>query len=215
MPFDATDPDTKAALKAAVDDAIEAAKAPLDTKNRELLAELKEARKSATITPEQLAKVESDRDKAVSDLAAANKTAKDATAAADKAAKALETEQGFTHRLVAEHGLMQALSANGVTDPAYLEAAKAMHIGAVKVVADGETRKAMFGDKELSDAIKEWATGEVGKKFVAAPNNGGGGASGGGGSGAGKTIPASDFNALSPKGRAVKMAEGFSVADAA
>ena len=41
-----------------------------------------------------------------------------------------------------------------------LEAAKAMHIGNVKIVSEGDARKALYGDKELGDAIKEWAGGE-------------------------------------------------------
>ncbi len=200
--------DEKTFTQADLDAALEAAKSPLDAKNRELLAELKEARKSATITPEQLAKVESERDKAISELSTAQKTAKDATVAAEKLTKALETEQGFTHRLVAENGLMQALSANGVTDPAYLEAAKAMHIGAVKIVAEGDNRSALYGDKPLADAIKEWAAGDVGKKFVAAPGNSGGGANGGGGQGQSKTMTTSEFNTLAAKDRAAFMAGG-------
>jgi hypothetical protein len=51
----------------------------------------------------------------------------------------------------------------------------------VSLSIDGETRKAMMGDKSLSDAIKEWAASDEGKYFIAAPNNNGGGASGGGG----------------------------------
>jgi multidrug efflux pump subunit AcrA (membrane-fusion protein) len=215
MAFDPNDPDTKAAIKAAVEEAAEAAKGPLDAKNRELLAELKEARKSATITPEQLSVVEAERDKLRTDLTAAQKAAKDAATAAEKAAKALEAESTVTHRLVAENGLMKALSDAGVTDPAYLEAAKAMHIGSVKIVAEGDTRKAMFGDKELDAAVKEWAAGDVGKKFVSAPNNGGGGAPGGKGGADAKKIGSAEFNALPAKDRAAKMAEGYVIADAA
>ena len=215
MPFDANDPETKAALKAAVEEAVEAAKGPLDSKNRELLAELKEARKSATITPEQLSAVEAERDKLRGDLTAATKTAKDATTAAEKAAKALETEQAVTHRLIAENGLVAELTKAGVTDPAYLDAVKALHIGQVKVVAEGDERKAMFGDKPLADAIKEWAGTDIGKRFVAAPINGGGGAPGGSGGESGKIMSTSDFNALNPKARSAFMADGGKIADQA
>jgi hypothetical protein len=212
MAFDPNDADTKAAIKAAVEEATEAAKGPLDAKNRELLAELKEARKSATITPEQLAKVESERDKAVADLAATQKAAKDATATAEKATKALEAEQGVTHRLVAENGLMKALADHGVTDPAYLEAAKAMHIGAVKIVAEGDARKALYGDKELTEAIKEWAASDTGKKFVAAPNSTGGGHLGGKPSADGKTMTRTAFNALDPYAKA-DAAKSYTILD--
>jgi hypothetical protein len=39
----------------------------------------------------------------------------------------------------------------------------------------------MVGDKPISEYLKEWATTDEGKHFVAAPNNNGGGSQGGGG----------------------------------
>ena len=124
MPFDPTDPDTKAAMKAAVDESNEAQAA----KNSELLNEVKklkaDLRKTQDIKPEDVAAIEAERDKALVDLTAAQKTAKEATTAADKATKALEAESGFTHKLLAENGLIAELTKAGVSDAAYLEAAK-------------------------------------------------------------------------------------------
>lgn len=218
MPFDPNDPDTKAALKAAVDEAVSEMTADIDAikKNRDqLLKEKKELQRSATITPEQLAAVEAERDKATADLAAAQKAAKDATTAAEKAAKALEQESGFTHKLLAENGIVAALTAAGVSDPAYLDAAKALHLPNVKVVADGENRSALYGDKPLADAIKEWAAGDVGKKFVSAPNNSGGGAGGGSGEGGGKTMTRTAFDALDGVAKVTFAKEGGKVVDQA
>ena len=196
--------DEKTFTQADLDAAIEAAKNPLDTKNRELLAELKDARRSATITPEQLSAVEDARDKAISDLATANTSVKALTKERDSAVKALETEQGVTHKRVAENGLIKALTDNGVTDPVYLEMAKALHLGQVKIVADGDTRKAMHGEKDLDAAIKEWAATDAGKKVVSAPNNSGGGAPGGKGAGAegAKQMTRSAFSALAQSEKA-------------
>ncbi len=188
MPFDANDPDTKAAIdkiNADFSDKLETEQA----KNRNLLDEFKKTqaalRAKDGVDPADLAKAEAEAERLKTELTAAQKTAKDMTTAAEKATKALEAESTVTHRLVAENGLMKALADAGVTDPAYLEAAKAMHISSVKVAVEGDARKPMYGDKELDAAVKEWAASDVGKKFVSAPNNSGGGSGGGGGGGTG------------------------------
>lgn len=214
MPFDATDPEAKAAIKDAVEAAVEAAKGPLDAKNKELLAELKDARKGKTIDPAELERLEAKNDDLQTRLSTAEKAAKDAQKLVDKATKELEAESTFTHKLLAENGVVAALSAAGVTDPAYLDAAKALHLSQVKVVADGGERKAMYGDKPLDEAIKEWASGDVGKKFVAAPINGGGGAPGSKEGEGGKTATRTAFDAMDQGGRAAFAKEGGKVVDA-
>ena len=212
MPFDANDPDTKAALKAA----IEEANAGAAEKNAAILDELKRAkaelRSLSTIKPEDMAALEAANDKLKVDLAAATKQAKDATTAAEKAVQALEGEQIVTHRLIAENGLVAELTKAGVTDPDYLEMAKMAHIGKIKVVTEGEDRKAMYGDKPLADAIKEWAGTDAGKKVVAAPNNSGGGAPGGKGGEAGKSVDQAGFDAMAPKARSEFFAGGGKIA---
>jgi len=172
-------PEAKAALAAAIEEATGGLKA----KNTELLAELKKARKSAEITPEQLSEVEAERDKLQSDLQAAHKQVKDATKAAETASKALEQETGFTQKLLIDNGLVGELTKHGVTNAAHLKAAQAMLRAGVQIVADGENRVAKVGDKALSDYVKDWAASDEGKHFVAAPINTGGGAGGGGGKG--------------------------------
>lgn len=169
--------------KAALAKAIEEATAPLVEKNRELLGELKKARKSAEITPEQLAAVEDERDRLQADLNAAQKVAKEATKAAETAQKALEAESGFTQRLLIDNGLVSELTKNGVTNAAHLKAAQALLRSGVQIQADGENRIAKVGDKALGDYVKEWAASDEGKNFVAAPANNGGGAAGGAGGG--------------------------------
>jgi hypothetical protein len=61
-----------------------------------------------------------------------------------------------------------------------------------KVIADGDTRKAVIGDKELSQFVTEWSSSDEGKHFVQAPANGGGGADGS------KTPTNNDLMKLSP-----------------
>ncbi len=194
-------------------DALKESVAKLEANNKRLTAELKEARKSAEITPEQLAAVEDARDKALAELATAQKTAKDATKAAETATKALEAETGFTQKLLVENGLLETLAKNGVTDPAYQKAAVAMLKSGVQIVADGEARVAKVGDKALADHVKEWASSDEGKRFVAAPNNSGGGAHGGAGSGTQKTATRAQFDAMTPASRMEFAKSGGAVTD--
>lgn len=200
--------------KAALAEAIEAATGPLLAKNKELLAELKTARKSAEITPEQLAQVEEERDKLKADLTAAQKQVKEATANAEKATKALESESAAFVREKTDRDLLEALSQNGVTDPVYQEAALSMLRGNVQIVADGEKRIAKVGDKALSDHVKEWATSDKGKRFVAAAANTGGGSQGGGSQGGGgKTMSRTDFATKTPAEQMAHIKGGGTVTD--
>ena len=215
MPFDPNDEEAKAAIKEAVDAAVADATSKLDAKNKELISELREAKRGKTIDPAEVEKLQDRIDELTGKVTTAEKAAKDAQKLADKAAKDLEAESGFTHKLVAENGVLKALSDAGVTDPAYLEAAKALHLSQVKVVAEGGERKAMYGDKPLDEAIKEWAAGDVGKKFVAAPANGGGGAPGGKGGEAPKTMDRTAFDALDGPAKVTFAKEGGKVVDAA
>ena len=195
--IDLNAPEVQAAIQAAVDAAI----APVAAKNKELLAELKTARKSAEITPEQLAEVESERDELRAQLDKASKDLKAATATAEKATKALTDEQGFTQKLLIDNGLLETLSKNGVTDPAYQKASLAMLRAGVQIVVDGENRVAKVGDKLLQDHVSEWVKSDEGKRFVAAPGHSGGGANGGSGEGSRKTLSRAEFDAKSPTER--------------
>lgn len=200
--------------KAALAKAIEEATGPLVEKNKELLGELKKARKSAEITPEQLAEVEGERDKLQGELAVAQKAVKAATAAAETAAKALQDESGFTQRLLVDNGLVSELTKHGVTDPAYIKAAQALLRSGVQIVADGENRVAKVGDKVLGDHVKEWAASDEGKRFVTAAANGGGGANGGsGGAGGAKQKTRAQFDAMNNGERMTFSKEGGKVVD--
>lgn len=210
MPFDANDPEVKAAIQAAVD----AATAPLVAKRDELLGEVKKLRKSAEISPDQLAAVEAERDKLQADLTAAQKQVKDATKAAETATKQLEAETGFTQKLLVDNGLVSELTKHGVTNPVHLKAAQALLRGNVQIAIDGENRVAKVGDKALADFVKEWASGDEGKHFVAAQQNTGGGAGGGSGGGKGQnTLNRTEFGALAPAAQMAHIKGGGAVVD--
>ena len=89
--------------------------------------------------------------------------------------------------MLLDSGLTDSLVKAGVAAQ-YLPAVKAMLGTQAKVVVDGDSRKAVIGDKDLTDFVSGWATSDEGKHYLAAPNNGGGGASGGSGGASGQKI---------------------------
>ena len=137
-------------------------------------------KKGRDIDPAEIQALESERDELRSKLTAAEKAAKIATKDAETIRKQLESESSFNQRLLVDNGLTEALTKNGVTNPVHLKAAKALLMQGIKVELDGDNRVAKMGDKLLTEAITEWASGDEGKHFVAAPGNAGGGAAGGG-----------------------------------
>lgn len=210
MSIDLTSPEAKEAIKAAVEEAT----AGLAAKNKELLAEVKEARKSRTIDPKEIEDRDNEIEVLKSQLGEAQKTVKLATTEADKAKKALEGAEGFTQKLLVDNGLTDALTKAGVTNPVHLKAAKSMLAGQVAIVADGDNRMAKIGDKDLAAAIGEWAKGDEGKFFVAATQNNGGGANGSNSSGGNsKTVDRSEFDAMSHVERAAFSKSGGTVTD--
>lgn len=211
MAFDPNDADVKAAIKAAVDEAV----AGLQAKNTELLAKLKKATKDAQIDPAEHAALQSELDATQAKLAEAVKAAKAANTEAEKFKKAYESESKLTHNLLVENGLTDALTKAGVTNPVHLRAAKAMLSGQVQLVAEGDNRIAKVGDKALADYVGEWAKGEEGKYFVAAQQNGGGGAPGGAGKGGNvKSLTRTAFDGLDVAAKSKFIADGGTVTDA-
>lgn len=220
MAIDMNDPEVKAAIKEAVDAAVEKEKEGLDSKNKELLAEVKDLkaklRKTQDVNPDDLARLEAQVEDLQGKLDAATKTATAAARDLEKATKALETEQKFTQKLLVQDGLKSALIEAGVKDVDFIDTLTAKFSGSATIVTEGEDRKVVIGDKPLSDYIKEWAGSDSGKKFVAAPINGGGGAPGSGGQGSGaKTMPRSQFEQLDAADRATFMRDGGKLVDEA
>jgi hypothetical protein len=161
--------------------------AKLEANNARLTSELKTARKSIEITPDQLAQVESERDKLQNDLSVAQKANKESIKAFETLQNELKAETGFTQKLLIDNGLTDELVKNGVA-PQFLPAVKAMFAGQAQIVAEGDTRTARIGDKSVSDFVKEWAVSDDGKHFVKAPENSGGGSQGSG-NGTNQQIP--------------------------
>lgn len=188
-------PEVLAAIQAAVDAAVN----PLIAKRDELLGEVKTLRKGKQIAPEDVEKLEAQIETLQGDLTKANGELKTAKKTADDATKALQSESGFTQKLLVENGLTEAFMKAGVTDQDYIDLLKSKHSGLAKVVIDGDNRKVMFGDKDMETYLTEWKTTESAKKFIAANNNSGGGSQGGGGKTNVKTLTRAEFDTKTPQ----------------
>lgn len=161
-------------VKQAIADAITEATEGLKAKNTELLGKLKKAQQGQAIDPADLQAVEAERDELKSKLADANKALTKATKTAEEATKkAADTDAAFS-KAITESALTEALTAEGVTNPVHLKAAKALltAAGGLTVVDEDGKRVVKAGDKALADFTKEWASGDEGKHFIV---NGSGG----------------------------------------
>lgn len=207
--IDLNAPEVKDAIQAAVDAAV----APLATKRDELLAEVRKLKAGKQVSPEDYAALEAERDELRASLDKTGKELKAAIANAEKATKALETESGFTKKLLADNGLSDALVKAGVNNPAHLKAVKALLAGQVQIVSEGDQRIAKVGDKALADFVTEWAKSDDGKHFVSAPANSGGGAQGGAGGAGGKTMTRAEWDTKSHADRAAFAKDGGKVVD--
>lgn len=209
MSIDVNAPEVQEAIKAAVEEATKG----LISKRDELLREVKELKKGRQINPEDVAALETEVETLKGQLSEAQKTVKKAQSDAESARKALEGAEGFTQRLLVDNGLSDALTKAGVTNPVHLKAVKSMLAGQVKIEADGDNRIAKVGDKALSDFVAEWAKGDEGKYFVAAPANSGGGANGSSGAGSTKQVARSVWDNMSHAERASFAKDGGKVTD--
>jgi hypothetical protein len=207
--LDLNAPEVKEAIKLAVQEATEG----LAQKNKELLGELKTARKSLEIKPEDLDKVERERDELAEKLANTDKLYKETLKTTEKIKQQYEQESKFTHGLLVDNGLNDVLVKNGVSNPAMLKAVKSMLASQVKIEAEGESRVAKIGDKALADFVSEWSKSDEGKFFVTANNNTGGGAQGGSGSNSAKQMTRAQFDAADQVTRSAFAKEGGKVVD--
>lgn len=188
--IDLTAPEVQAAITAAIDKAT----APLLAKRDELLGEVKKLRKNTEIDPAELEKVEAERDSLKTALSEANKAAKTAGKLAEDATKRAEAAEGSSKQLLIDNAMSEALAKANVTDPVYRKAAQAMFRGQAEV---GKDNAVLVGDKSLADFFAEWAGGDEGKRFVAAPDMSGSGAQQ-----SGKPAPSGSKHGMSPGAKA-------------
>lgn len=213
-----TQADIDAAVSKATDDANARIEA-MDKKVNEALDEAKEAKRklrSATeISPDDVAAIEAERDKALADLGEANKQVKALTKERDTAVQSLETEQTTSRNNALNAEVRGAMNKANLL-PEAAEAVEAyLRSGATVDVADGQY-VVKRGDKTMTEFAEEYFSGDASKWARAASVNGGGGATGGSGSGgSGKTITLAQLNEMNPKARPAFFAEGGTIHDAA
>lgn len=195
-------------IQEAIKKAVEEATSGLVSKRDELLAEVKKLRKNQEIKPEQLDELENQVEVYKTKWADAEKLAKATAVEADKVKKLYEAESGYTNNLLVENGLNEALVKEGIAKQ-FLPAVKSMLKSQVTVKIEGNERKAVIGEKALSEYVSEWSKSEEGKHFIAAPANSGGGSNGGGNAGGNaKTMPRSQFEGMSPSEQSSYMKSG-------
>lgn len=156
----------------------------LAAKNRELLGELKAARKGTQIDPDEHERLRVELETTREALDKAQKASKGEL---DKLTRALSEKDNALQRYLIDGGLTDALAKAGVA-PQFMDAAKALFRQQAGIKQDGENILAVIGDKPITDFVSEWAATDAGKHFVLAPRNVGGGAPGGGNSVNGKSF---------------------------
>ncbi len=214
MAYDAKDPDTIKAVKAAVDAAVaeaseehETAVDGLKAKNTELLGKLKKAREGKG-DPENVDKLESELEDTKAKLAKAEKDLGKTVKERDAFKTQAESESKAARDLVIETNLTGELLGANVKKE-FMPAVKKLLADKVEVVVDGDKRSAMVAGKPLSEFVKSWSQSDEGKHYVSALANGGGNAPGGqaNGNGGGRVVPYAEY-AANPSAYAKDFASG-------
>lgn len=173
--------------KAELQKLVDASLAGVKTKNDELLSEVKKYKNDTKQLADTLAELKAAKERT-------EQEALEKTGDVDKIKAALESRftkereqlaaerdavKGNLHKLLVDNGLTDALTKSGVA-PQFLDAAKALikTQGQVEIAEVNGSATALISGKTVNDFVSEWAQGDHGKHFKAAPANAGGGASG-------------------------------------
>lgn len=167
---------------------LKAAVEALNSKNRELLGELKIAKAKARgseINPEDYAALQNELEAA---KAALDRTTKDSSKQMEALKNSLAEKDSALQSYLIDNGLNDAMLKAGIR-PEVMGVVKARLKAEAKLVAENGQYSALFGYKPLIEGVTAWAATDEGKHFVAAPANSGGGASGGSGGNNGNPAP--------------------------
>jgi hypothetical protein len=96
----------------------------------------------------------------------------------EKLTKQLGEKDGALQKYLIDANLTESLAKAGVK-PEFMDASKALLKSSAAIKSDNGEYVPVIGDKPLADYVTEWAKGDQGKHFVAAPASSGGGAGGG------------------------------------
>ena len=184
----------------------------LAAKNKELLTEVKTFKakaKGVEIDPAEFEAIKTELEEARGQLAKVEKLSKTEL---DKLSNDIKKKDAALQKHLLDGGLTDALAKAGVKAE-YMDATKALLREKAGIKVDGDNYLAVFGDKPLLDGVKEWATSDAGKHFIAAPANSGGGANGGNGGTGGRKITRAEFDGKGPIERAQYVSSGGTVID--
>lgn len=208
MPFDATQYEDDEAFKAFIlsitKEAVTTAVSGFETANGKLKDDLRKAKDKAgkAIDEDELAELRAAKEKLTlretEEMENKGEYEKLMTTIRDqhKAELAtmqtkLDTERNTTRKLLVDGGLSTALAEAG-TNPALLQAAVKLLADDITVIEEDGINVARVGDKTITEYVKSWAEGDVGKNFILASDNSGGGNKPGAGGG-GKPGEADQF----------------------
>lgn len=203
--------------KAAIDAAVEAAKKGLQSKNAELLSEVKDIKKKLNELEEAKENAEKEAATKGGNVEALEKAHKKEL---EKRDNEIQKLSGQLTKNVLGKGLTEALVKANVS-PDYMEAAVALINTKFKgEVGDNDgVPFAKFDGRAVEEFVTGWAQSDEGKRFVTAAANSGGGSNGANGKGrAGtengkKTMTRGDFENLSPAEKSKFSVEGGQLTD--
>jgi hypothetical protein len=173
------------------------------------LVKLKVKAKGADIDPEDYANLQNQVAELSGKLDSEGKLSKKEI---DRLSGLVKEKDGALTTYLLDANLTDSLAKSKVK-PELMDAAKALLKTQATIKVENGQYQAVIGDKALGEAIKEWATSDTGKHFVAAENNSGGGAQGGNNNSNSKTISRSEFDSKSHVERATLAKDGFKVVD--
>lgn len=179
-------------------DELKAEKEAVNSKNKELLGELKKVKmQNKEVDIEKYLQMQDDYDTLKTEHDKLLKTSK---IDGEKMATSLKAKDDALRNHLIEEGLTSNLAKAGVKTE-FLEASKALLRQKALIKEENGAYQALLGEKSLTDGIAEWVSGE-GKHFIQASGGSGGGASGGGqSSGANVDISKMSSTELMKQGR--------------
>ena len=183
-------------------DELKAEKEAVNSKNKELLGELKKVKmQNKEVDIEKYLQMQDDLDTLKTEHDKLLKTSK---IDSEKMATSLKAKDDALRNHLIEEGLTSNLAKAGVK-PEFLEASKALLRTKALLKEENGAYQALLGDKPLTDGIAEWVSGE-GKHFIQASGGSGGGASGSNG---GNNDLRKYFDKTSPDFSLTKQAEVY------
>jgi hypothetical protein len=202
MAVDLNDPEVKAALEEAVNEAVKGLKA----KNAELLRKVATA---SEIKPEDHQRALEERDALAAKLEVTSGELKAVKASVKALETAVKSKDVVIEKTMIDDALTNALVKANVR-PELLNVVKSHLRSNAKVVEENGEYRALMGDKAISEAITAWSASDEGKAVIAAPANGGGGAGGSKGDSGAATQKMSqpEFEKLTPAAQKSLMQAG-------